>query len=408
MAARVLVAIVLIAGGVILGLPVLSVLGILLGAVEVAHATWSSRGLQRLRYQRRIAERRLSWGDEVRLDVEVWNRSPLPMAWLRAEDAIDAGLEVRDRTARVNETGGRILVNTWTLAPYERVVRHLHLRAERRGALAIGPAEVSGGDLFARQAGIRRTPDRLVLTVWPRILPIGSVARHQRWGDLASARHGLFEDPSRFAGVRPYSPGDPVRRVHSRASARLGRPMTKTFEPSRERDVLIALDLQTGSGPIWGLAFDDDAVESLFVIAASVAWSLGAEKAAFGLTAAGYTGIPRAFADVPVAAAPGQSARVLDVLARLSNTPSVGFEALLARIEGRYSTGTTILALTARATAPLVGPLRHLARAGYGVALLTVGADAVGHARTARSAGFAASAAVLDGPWQTAGRIGLA
>ncbi len=408
MAARVLVAVGLVAGGVVLGLPVLVALGILLGAVEVVHAIWSNRGIGTVRYGRRIDARRMSWGEEVRLDVEVWNRNPLPLAWLRADDQIEQGLDVRERAATLSESGGRLLVNTWTLAPFERVVRHLRLRADRRGVLGIGPAELAAGDLFAREAAHRVLPDKLLVTVWPRILPVGAVAPRERWGDVARARHGLFEDPSRFAGVRPYSPGDPLRRVHPRASARLRQPMTKTFEPSRERDLLIALDLQTGSGPLWDLGYDEDTLEGLFVVAASVAWSLAAEKAAFGLTAAGYTGMPRAFADVPIASAPGQSGRVLDVLARLSSTPSVGYEALLARIERRFSTGTTILALTARDLPPLVGPLRHLARAGFGIAVLTAGPDAVANARAARSAGFPANAAVLDGPWQSATRIGLA
>src|SRR6185369_3904315 len=99
---------------------------------------------------------------------------------------------------------------------------------------------------------------------------------------------------------RPYSPGDPVRRIHARTSERLGVPMTKRFEPSRERDILIALDLQTEPGPGWDLSYDDEALESLLVVAGSVARSLAHERAAFGITAAGYSGLPRRFADVAV------------------------------------------------------------------------------------------------------------
>ena len=63
-------------------------------------------------------------------------------------------------------------------------------------------------------------------------------------------KSGLAEDPSRFAGIREYTPGDPIKRIHPRASARLGRPSTKRFEPSRDREVLIALDIQTTAGPV--------------------------------------------------------------------------------------------------------------------------------------------------------------
>jgi uncharacterized protein (DUF58 family) len=394
--------------GALLHLPVAAILGVVLVLVEVVHSTWQRRGLRNVRYARRLPTLRVAWGEESPLDIEVWNRKWLPLAWLRADDAIEDGLVVRDRPSIETEAFGPTLVNTWTLAPFERVIRHLHVAATRRGVFAIGPANLSVGDLFARPAAMAELEGQTLVTAWPKVVPTASVIRPERWGDLDRARHGLIEDPSRFAGIRPYSPGDPIRRIHARASARLGAPMTKHFEPSRERDVLIALDLQTEPGPTWELSVEDELVESLFVIAASISRSLEAERAAFGLTAAGYSGLPNRFADVPVAHAPGQSDRVLDLLARLSATPSARFETLLARIERRSASGTTVVALTARPPGQFVVPLRRLAHAGFGVAILTAGPDAVANAADARAAGFPARAALLDGPWPTATQLRLA
>jgi hypothetical protein len=172
--------------------------------------------------------------------------------------------------------------------------------------------------------------------------------------------------------------------------------------------VLIALDLQVPRALRRELGPDDDAGESLFVIAGSLARSLAAEHAAFGLTAAGYVGQPMQFADVPVARSASQAARVLDLLARLSMPPSARYESLLARIERRVATGTTIVVLTARAPGQFVRPLRRLRRAGFGIAVIAVGPDAAAHAAEARGAGFVARAAVLDGPWPTASELRLA
>jgi uncharacterized protein (DUF58 family) len=407
-AGRVVAALVLVLAGAVLRLPVAAILGGVLLLVEVVHATWQRRGLRNVRYARRVPVPRLAWGEEVRLDIEVWNRKRLPLAWLRADDAIEDGLVVRDRPSIETEAFGPTLVNTWTLAPFERVVRHLHLSANRRGVFAIGPANLSVGDLFARPAAMAEIEGQLLVTAWPKVVAAPSVIRPERWGDLDRARRGLVEDPSRFAGIRPYSPGDPIRRIHARASARLGAPMTKTFEPSRERDVLLALDLQTEPGPTWELAVEDEVIEGLFVVAASVSRSLEAERAAFGLTAAGYSGLPNRFADVPVAHAAGQADRVLDLLARLSTTPSARFESLLGRIERRGASGTTVVAITARPPGPFVGPFRRLAHAGFGVAVLTAGPDALANAADARAAGFAARAALLDGPWRSATQVRFA
>ena len=46
--------------------------------------------------------------------------------------------------------------------------------------------------------------------VWPRTLPTTEIEPPDRWGDLERARTGLAEDPSRFAGVRPYVAGRPA------------------------------------------------------------------------------------------------------------------------------------------------------------------------------------------------------
>ena len=124
--------------------------------------------------------------------------------------------------------------------------------------------------------------------------------------------------------------------------------MTKRFEPSREREVLIALDVQTIDGPAWEAGFGSDEVESLYVVAGSLARTLGKRRVAFGLMAAGYTGAETRIASVAVSSAPGQVQRVLDLLARLSSHASAPFERLLAMVARSVRPGTTVLVLTAR------------------------------------------------------------
>ena len=193
--------------------------------------------------------------------------------------------------------------------------------ARRRSAGAGRPL----GRRPVRPRGRRRAAgdiDRFL--VWPRTVPTTALRRRERWGGPDRARAGLTEDPSRFAGVREYAPGDPVRRIHPRASARLGRPIVKRFEPSRDREVLIALDVQTRPGRLWEAPATTSEVESLFVVAASVARSLAAERRGVRarrgrLHTAPSSGSPM----LPVSEAPGQLERVLDLLARLSSAPVV-------------------------------------------------------------------------------------
>jgi len=312
---------------------------------------------------------------------------------------------VRHRPRAEEETTSA-LRNTWTLAPFERVVRHVWVRSDKRGVHSIGPTHIAVGDLLARDAAGLHIDDLDQFVVWPKVVPVPRLARPDRWGDLDRARAGLIEDPSRFAGARPYSPGDPLRRVHMRTSARVGAPMTKRFEPSREREVLLALDIQTSGGRGWDIAERGaQDVEALYVVAASLVRSLEAEGASFGLTAAGFTRTTTRFADVAIGRGARQADHVLDILARLSPYSSASFEVLLARIPRRFRETTTVMVVTMRDPRPYLRELRRLRRAGYGVIVVACGESAAQDAASARRAGFAARAMQLDGPWQTATQL---
>jgi uncharacterized protein (DUF58 family) len=408
MTGQLLVAIGLILAGTLLDAPIAVMLGVVSLLLELVRQVWARRGITGVQYRRRLARDRASWGDEIPLTIEVWNRKRLPLAWLRADDAVSPAVVVRERSLTMGDAGRQNFRNVWTLAPFERVARHYHVGAERRGVFELGPVELTVGDLFAREAAIDALPGVDRFLVRPRTVAAPELRRLDRWDGLDRARAGLSEDPSRFAGVREYAPGDPLRRIHPRTSARLGRPMTKRFEPSRDREVLIAIDVQTGSGPVWQTTFDDDEVEALYVVAASLARSLAGEGAAFGLAAGGYSGAETRFAHVPISSAPGQVARVLDVLARLSSNPSAPFEQLLTMVARVTRPGTTVVVVSARDPGSYAGHLRNLKLRGWEVAVLACGPHGPANAAVARAAGLAARSARLDGPWRTAEHLAVA
>lgn len=401
MTGQALAAIFLILAGTALNVPIVIALGFFTLVLETIREVWARYGLRDVTYVRRLATDRTTWGDDIPLTIEVWNRKGLPLAWLRAEDEATHGVVVRER-ALVEGVHGGVLRNFWTLAPWERVTRHFHVGAERRGVFVLGPVTLAVGDLVARQAATEGRPATTRFLVRPRTVATPDLERPERWGGLERVRAGLTEDPARFAGVRPYAPGDPIRRIHQRSSARLGRPVTKRFEPSRDREVLIALDVQTAHGPAWDLAFDDETVEQLYVVAASIARSLAAQHAMFGIAAAGYSGAETRLAHIPVSAAAGQAERVLDLLARLSSHASAPFERLLVLVQKVSRPGTTVLVLTARDPSPFVAHLRRIERSGSRVIVLACGRHATDDAARAQALGFAARSARLDGPWRTA------
>ena len=384
---------------VLLGLVVL-----MLGAIHWAWARW---GLRNVEYRRTLATDRAVFGDEITLTVSVRNGKRLPLAWLQAEDRVRPAIPIVERTPDAAAGGSPSLVNTWTLGPFERVVRHYHLRAVRRGVFEIGPTRLRVGDLFGTAASERVESRRDVFLVRPRIVPVRERRAQPRWDGDLQARHGLLENTSLFAGIREYRAGDPLRRVHWRASGRLGRTVTKRFDPARERDVMLAVDIGGTARRAISIG-EEELLEALCVAGASLARSYVASGASFGIAAAGFTGSVRPFAYLAPAEAAGQLGRVLDVLARLSSVPSAAFETLLTTLARLLRPGTTIAVLSARNPVPFLPVLRRLVGLGFPILFIALGPGAEDHAALARRAGVASRTATLDGPWRTADQLVVA
>ncbi|MSQ03776.1 MAG: DUF58 domain-containing protein [Myxococcales bacterium] len=77
--------------------------------------------------------------------------------------------------------------------------------------------------------------------VYPR--PTGRGAPHAAHGEGDEAgERGRPAGSGDFAGLRPYQPGDPLRRVHWPTSARAGQPMVVVRIAEGAADVLLVLD----------------------------------------------------------------------------------------------------------------------------------------------------------------------
>lgn len=389
--------------------------GLLLVAfVTVGYGTvtrlWTHFGVRRVTYERRLSSDRAVAGDSLTLDVSIWNRKPLPLPWVAADDLVTDGLEIRERPVmdRDNELlMRRVMHNAWALAWYERVVRHFHLDAVSRGVYDFGPVRIQVRDILGRDAADEEheLPARLVVS--PRTLPVRRAETGAAPMGDRRARSSLFADPALYGGVRPFQAGDPLRQVHWRATARLGSVVSRRYEPARGQQVVLAVDIQTVDGPQGQVYWDEDAFEALCVAAASLSRRLLDDGASVGVAAPSFTGTPQRLAWLPPRASAGQMGAVGALLARIGPVSSGAFEGLLTWLTRSVPPGTTVMVLTARSPARYLPVLRRLALSGYAVELITLGADGAEHASMARRSGFAAAAARLgahraDAGWREA------
>ena len=372
-------------------------------------SVWTRYGMLRVEYSRRLGTSRAVAGDSVPLDVTIWNRKRLPLPWVTAEDRLGDRLHVRERPEmQVDDyqQGTLLLRNDWALQWYERVVRHFHLDDVRRGSYRFGPVQLRVRDILGRLASEERVELSDTLVVAPAMAAVRQAEHETSPLGERRARHSLTVDPALFAGVRPFQAGDSQRLVHWRATARLGSAVSRRFEPARGRTVMLVVDVQTVDGPV--LTWDEDAFESLTVVAASLARRLLADGASLGMAAANFAGSAQRFAWLAPRASMAQLPRAGELLARIGPVPSAPLSALLAWLTRRMPAEAALILVTARDPGLHLAALRRMKRMGFGVELMTVGPEAEANAQAARLARLRAMTGTVEPSWEKPDAVILA
>jgi uncharacterized protein (DUF58 family) len=137
------------------------------------------------------------------------------------------------------------------LAAGEGQVLRLRLRCRRWGGHLAGPVHLRATDRLGLLVAEGELGDRRPLKVYPRPEPLRALtlpAPTQRLVGDRLARHA--GDGVEFAELRPYVPGDQVRRINWRVSARRGALHVNQQHPERNADVVLFLDTfaQAGDG----------------------------------------------------------------------------------------------------------------------------------------------------------------
>ena len=333
---------------------------------------WSRYCLTEVTYRRQFGVERLFFGEKTDLRLEVTNAKPLPLAWLRCEDDIPIALKLTpDERARHYLPTRRVLVNLFSLGLYQRVIRRYTVTGTQRGAWRFGPVQLVCGDIFGFRSQHKEIPETNLLLVYPRLytLPeLGLDARHP-FGDYQSLNR-LIDDPLRVSGVREYLPGDNIRHIHWKATARRQELQTKLFEPSASRPLAIFINIRTFNHRFEGI---DPALRE-FAISAGASISRWAQLRgdAFGVFANSMMYEGRRVRILP-GAHPRQLTRVLEALAYCVGVPHTTIERVLQQEADHLRHGTSIVLISATLSDSLSRALADLQRRGFAVTLLGIG-----------------------------------
>lgn len=348
---------------------------------------WTSRGLRAIEVERRFPDHAFL-GEAVTVEVQLRNRSLLPIPWLHAREAVPLALHSPSSVRRVI-----------SLRPRESVHIRYDLSCRRRGYYDVGPLQLTNGDLFGFADAEHSTAPVDHLIVYPEIIPLARLGFPSKspFGTIR-AHQPIFEDPARTAGMRDYRPGDSLRRIHWKASARQEGLLVKTYQPAISLQTLLLVNLNSAeysrqtrmSGPEWAVA-----------VAASLASHLAGARQAVGLATNGHDPLsPSTIQDAGATEPPTLPPRsgrqslmkLLEILARIEARETESFCHWLGRATLPLGWGDTVAAISPNGDEDTCRAMHQLCRMGYNVVLLIVDpqTNITALRQRARRLGFAA------------------
>lgn len=349
--------------------------------------TWS----EHLSAQRECNRLTANVGERVAVVITVANTGALPIAWVLFEDLLPRHALIHEPpNLRVH---GRRL-HLAMLGRGGRRTMHYQVECNRRGYYQIGPLVLETGDVFGLHRRYRVATEPHFLLVFPKVEPLAGydVASRRPIGEVRMS-YRLFEDPTRVAGVRRYEAGDPLNRVHWRATARTGVLHSKNYEPSTVAGATVMLDFHAGS---FDARHEPYRSELAVTVAASLANAVFLMGQQVGLVTNGRDAADRIRAEgwdfdlrtrdaarqaasmratsnrlnplvVDTRRGAEQLSRILETLARVELTDGLDLGHLVLETASRLPRDATVLAIVTRVTPEIAVALGNLRRQGLAV-----------------------------------------
>jgi uncharacterized repeat protein (TIGR01451 family) len=357
-------------------------------------------------------------GDVVNVRVKISNNGGIPVPWMLLEDLLPPSA-VRQRPPRLTLDGRRFKLGV--LRGHKEMVLKYKIECAMRGYYQIGPLLMESGDLFGLHRRHRVETEPVYLTVYPKVVTLTGydVASRRPIGDVRLT-HRLYEDPTRISGVRPYETGDPMNRVHWRATARTGMLHSKTYEPTTLAGASILLDFHVGAWPRRGEPMRSELAVTTAVSIANAVSVLGqqvglatnARDAADRLrvkkkgslqfeTRSAARNEVEEIGDndrlkplqVPTRRGVEQFERIREMLARVELSDGLAFPQFVLEIMPRLPRDATVIAILGEVTVEVAVSLSNLLRQGFAVSVVLITLD---HEKIEKAYGYLLSQGLRD------------
>lgn len=288
-------------------------------------------------------------GQEAQEVIEVVNRGLFPRLWIEVEDPSELPGHQSRRVIQLRPKGSRSWIVDTPLI--------------RRGVFSWGPATIKASDPFGLFHISRSFGGTEQVLVYPSVvdLPHFEVPPANLPGEGRFRRRTHQVTPN-ASGVREYAPGDSFNRIHWKSTARVGRPMVKTFELDPASDIWVILDLeqrvQAGTG--------DESTEEYGVrAAASIARHYIIQNRSVGLISFGED-----LSIVEPERGPQQLTHILESLATAQAVGDAPLGNILLEEQRRFGRHTTVVVITSSTDDEWLSQLLSFSQRGVRAAVI--------------------------------------
>ncbi len=390
----------------IVGLAMLLVIGLLLGASMLVYAAYvlaiafwlcrylAERWMENLKATRIMSATEVEIGQKVSIQINLQNRSKWPIPWLLVEDALP--LSAFHRPPPALRRDGQSVRICWVPGRGSKLISY-SLTPQRRGYFQIGPLIAESGDLLGLHRRVKSVTEPARLLVVPKVIPLDgyNIASRRPVGEV-KVSYRVQEDPTLMSGIRQYQNGDPLRSIHWHATARTGQLQSKQYQPTCVAGATLVLDFHKRTNP---RKHDPVRSDLACTAAASICHTLMLWQQQFGLISNGRDAADRVlqdrslreFADrndaqhavamaaesdrirpiiLPTGRGPEHFAEAIKILARLERTDGLHLPELLIETQSRLPRDATVLVVVQEVDEPAALAMGMLRRQGYSVAAI--------------------------------------
>lgn len=251
------------------------------------------RALKRLHYARSFSTEACYAGDGIELVETIANEKVVPVPWLRLEAMLPSSLTfARSKETAISE--GTIYQNhasLFTLPPRTRITRTHKVRCNGRGVFPLPSVTMTASDLFGQFISTRKMMLNKRLVVYPGLLADEEMpVSWKTWQGELAVRRWIVEDPFLVTGIREYSAGDALNRIHWKATARTGALQVQQSGYTADPHAMICLNVED-SEQMWSVVNHREVIEFALSCAATCASSLIHQGMAAGFGHNAYSSI---------------------------------------------------------------------------------------------------------------------